>query len=609
MTTAADISRSTGPSIHLVDVFLSTVGRHAHEAGAQFERDGTWQTATWQEMADRARRYAFGLVALGVEPGDRVNVIGDTSLPWVLAELGVQMAGGISVPIYQTNPAEDVRYVVDDSEAVLAIATDEEQVAKFRQVRERLPRLRHVVALGGGADGDFVLGEDDLVARGEELEREQPNVVDERTASIAPDDAACFIYTSGTTGPPKGVMLTHRTWAFEADAIEQLGLIGPDDVQLLFLPLAHSFAQVLKTAWLKTGHRLAFVPDVDRIVDSMSAVKPTVMASVPRIFEKIYTKVVSSGMEAPGVKGRLFRWGMGHFDAYVHARQEGREYHGLGWNLARRLVFAKVAARLDELFGGRLRFFISGGAPLATRIAYFFELADVMILEGYGLTETAAATCVNRPGRMKIGTVGLPVPGMEVRVAGDGELLLRGGGVMKGYWKHPDATREAIDEDGWFHSGDVGEVDEDGFVRITDRKKDIIVTAGGKNVAPQNLENELKTHPLISQVLVHGDKRKFLTALVALDEASATAWAKERTLDFSDLTELAGHEAIQGEIGRAVDTLNANLPSYLTIKRFAIVDHDFTQETGELTPTLKVKRRVVEQRYGEVLDRLYADVA
>jgi long-chain acyl-CoA synthetase len=421
---------------------------------------------------------------------------------------------------------------------------------------------------------------------------------------VTSDDPASFIYTSGTTGNPKGVILTHGNWVYEAYAIEELKLIARDDVVLMFLPMAHSFAKVIEAVWFSTGATAAFVESLEKIMDNAAEVRPTVMPAVPRIFEKAYNTVVSKGLATPGLKGKLFHLALDAFEEYAHAKEQRRDYGSFGLLIGRKLVFPKLSATLSERFGGRMRLFISGGAPLSPKIAHFFDQLGFVILEGYGLTETSAGTFVNRPGKNKIGTVGPPVPGTQVRVAEDGEILVKGGGVMKGYYNAPEATAEVL-QDGWLATGDIGEVDADGFLRITDRKKDIIVTAGGKNVAPQNLENELKTDPLISQAMVHGDKRKFLSALITLNEDNARKWAAENGLPAGQ--ELHQDPKLRARIQQAVDALNARQASYSSIKKFAVLPRDFTQETGELTPTLKVKRKVVTQKHKDLLDGFYAE--
>jgi long-chain acyl-CoA synthetase len=373
----------------------------------------------------------------------------------------------------------------------------------------------------------------------------------------------------------------------------------------MFLPMAHSFAKVVEAAWFTLGFSVAFVESLEKIIDNAGEVKPTAMPAVPRIFEKAYNTVVSKGLATPGLKGKLFKWAMEGLDQWVAAKERGQEIsQPLGMRIGRKLVFPKVGKTLGERFGGRMRMFISGGAPLSPKIAWFFQMVGFTVLEGYGLTETSAATCVNRPGKVKIGTVGPALPGTELKVAPDGEILIRGGGVMKEYYNNPAATAEAL-EGGWFHSGDIGVIDSDGYLKITDRKKDIIVTAGGKNVAPQNLENDLKTNPLVSQVMVHGDKRKFLSALITLNEENARKWAAEAGITLSGPP--SGDPKIRGEIQKAVDELNSRQASFSAIKKFAILPTDFTIESGDLTPTLKVKRKLVTQKYASVLDGFYVD--
>jgi long-chain acyl-CoA synthetase len=372
----------------------------------------------------------------------------------------------------------------------------------------------------------------------------------------------------------------------------------------MFLPMAHSFAKVIEAVWFAVGCTVAFVESLEKIVENAGEVRPTVMPSVPRIFEKAYNAVVAKGLATPGLKGKLFHIAMESFDVYARAQEDGKPYASLGFTIGKKLVFPKVAKTLAQRFGGRMRLFISGGAPLSPKIAHFFQLVGLTILEGYGLTETSAATFVNRPGQNRIGTVGPPVPGTQVKIADDGEILVKGPGVMKEYYRNPAATEEVL-RDGWLYTGDIGYLDDAGHLKITDRKKDIIVTAGGKNVAPQNLENELKTDPLISQAMVHGDKRKFLSAVIALNDENARKWASENGVPAG----AALHEdpRVIARVQRSIDALNAKQASYSSIKRFAIVPKDFTQETGELTPTLKLKRKVVSQKYKDVLDAFYVE--
>jgi len=604
MIAEAELGKGAPPARNVVSMFEAQAAASGDRPAVKHKRDGRWADVSWAEVARRARDVADGLAAFGLRTGDRVAILGDTNLEWILADLGILGAGGVTATIYQSNTPEECRYILADSGARLVFCDTAAQVAKVRAVKGALPELEGIVrAQGPAADGlERTLA--DLERAGATWRTSHPDAHAARLAAIGPDDVATLIYTSGTTGNPKGVMLTHGNWVYEALAVEELRIIGPDDVVLMFLPMAHSFAKVIEAVWFRTGATAAFVESLDRIMDNASEVRPTVMPAVPRIFEKAYNTVVSKGLATPGLKGKLFQLALESFEGYATAREQGKPYSSFGLLVGRKLVFPKLSATLAERFGGRMRLFVSGGAPLSPKIAHFFDLLGFSILEGYGLSETSAGTFVNRPGKARIGTVGPPVPGTEVRIAEDGEILVKGPGVMKGYYKSPAATEEVL-KDGWLATGDIGHVDEAGCLQITDRKKDIIVTAGGKNVAPQNLENELKTDPLVSQVMVHGDRRKFLSALVTLNEENARRWASEHGLPAGE--GLHQDPKMRARIQESIDALNAKQASYATIKKFAILPRDFTQETGELTPTLKVKRKVVTQRHKALLDAFYVE--
>ena len=588
----------------LVALFESTARRRGAAVAVKMKRGGTWQEVSWTKLAESAREASDGLASLGVLRGDRIAIIGETQIEWMIADLGILGAGAITVTIYQSNTPEECRYILDDSGARFVFCDTAAQVAKIRAVRDRLPKLEGVIRVQGTAADGFERTLEDLQRLGRAWRKDHPTAHEARVAALTPEDPASFIYTSGTTGPPKGVVITHGNWAYEGAAVAQIDLVRPEDLVLMFLPMAHSFAKVNQAVWFAVGEEVAFVESLDKIVDNAAEVHPTVMPSVPRIFEKAYNGVVAQGMAAPGLKGRLFAMALKGFDAWVAAREQGRAHTSVGWIVAKKLVFPKLAQALAQRFGGRMRLFISGGAPLSPRIAWFFDQLGFAVLEGYGLTETSAGTCVNRPGQNRIGTVGPPVPGTQLRIAEDGEVWVKGPGLMKEYYRNPKATAEVF-QDGWFATGDIGSLDEAGCLKITDRKKDIIVTSGGKNVAPQNIENELKTDPIVSQVMVHGDKRKFLSALVTLNEESARKWAAENGVPAG--AALHKDPRVAARIQRSIDALNAKLSSYSTIKRFAILPKDFTQEAGELTPTLKVKRKIVSQKYRELLDSFYVE--
>jgi long-chain acyl-CoA synthetase len=600
---------SAGTLLHLLSERAS---RTPSQEAATHKRFGNWTHVNWETILGDVRHLSAALVARGIQPGDRVAIFADSSLPWCVADMAICAARAITVPIYASNTPDEVKYVLQHSGSVMLFVDHDRSAgkqpgrfARARSVLRDCPAVRLVITMeeeGTGAEVSMAT----LLAEGTPLDQKDPRKFEERIGALRVDDPCCFIYTSGTTGSPKGVMLTHGNLAFEAKALTTMQVLRADDAVMLFLPLAHSFAQDVKAAWVGLGYRMIFAQSTETLLADIGETSPTILPAVPRIFEKIYNAVVSGGMAKPGVAGKLFRWAMRLFEESVEARQQGRSYDSLSLTLAKKLVFSKVKATLDQKLGGKMRLFVSGGAPLSRKIAYFFDMLGFEVLEGYGLTETSGGATVNPPGRYRIGTVGPPMPGCEVKIASDGEILIRGPNVMKGYYNAPDATREVLEPDGWFHSGDIGEIDPAGFVRITDRKKDIIVTAGGKNVAPQNLENSLKTFPLISQAMVHGDKRKYLSVLITVNEEAA-----RKLLQDSGITppaayaDVAARPEIVAAVQKVLDTLNAHEPPYNQLKRFHVMDHDFTQESGDLTPTLKVKRKACTARYQSVLDGLY----
>jgi long-chain acyl-CoA synthetase len=589
---------------NLVQVFEEQVAKRGDATALTFKRAGKWQTMSWNELGRRARDVADGLASLGVKAGDRVSVIADTCPEWIVADLGIMGAGAITVPIYQSNPAHECQYILHDAGASWVFVDHDHQAAKLREEKARLPELRGVIRFFGDPEAPHETTLVALEEAGRAWRAQNPDAHARRVAAVRSRDAASYLYTSGTTGNPKGVVLSHGAWTYEAEAVAEIKVIRSDDVILLFLPMAHSFAKVIEAVWFGEGATAAFVESIDKIVDNAAEVKPTVMPSVPRIFEKAYDAVLSKGLASPGLKGWLFGVAMNGFDAWVEGKSKGMDVKTVGFRMGEKLVFPKLAAALSERFGGRMRIFVSGGAPLSPKINWFFTMLGFTLLEGWGLTETAAGTCVNRPGRNKIGTVGPPVPGTEIKIAEDGEILVKGPGLMTEYYRRPEATAEVL-KDGWLYTGDIGELDADGFLRITDRKKDLIKTSGGKYIAPQNLENELKADPLISQVMVHGDQRKFVVALVTLSIENARKWATEQGIGEEEA--LHANPRVRARIQQAIDGLNAKQASYATIKKFAIVERDFTQETGELTPTLKVKRKVVTEHYRKVLDAFYVE--
>jgi long-chain acyl-CoA synthetase len=571
--------------------------------------DGTeiWESMTWARTGERVTELAAGLLALGLRPEQRVVVYSATRIEWVLADLAINTAGGATTTIYPSSQPEDVLHIASDSGAVIAFVEDETKAALLRELADKTPDLGYVVLLEGAGSGtDRELSLDDLAERGRVLLADTPDAVDTVVAGIAPDHLATLIYTSGTTGRPKGVELTQDNWTYEGAAVDRLGILRPDDLQYLWLPLSHSFGKVLLAAQLQIGFATAVDGRIDKIVENLATVRPTFMAGAPRVFEKVHNRVVAAVEAEGGIKAKLFDRAFRTGRKWSAAEQQGRT-PGLALRIAHAVADKVVLSKLRERFGGRIRLFVSGSAALSRDIAEWFHAAGMLIVEGYGMTESSAATAVNLPGRFKFGTVGPALPGTELRIAEDGELLIRGPGVMRGYHGLPEATAEALDGDGWLHTGDIGELDADGFLKITDRKKDMIKTSGGKFVAPQPIE---VTFPVIcglaSQFVVHGDGRNYVTALVTLDPDALAQWAETNGVAERDPAALARRDDVRAVVAAGVKQLNAGLNRWETIKDFRILDHDLTIEAGELTPSLKLKRRVVERRYKAVLDEMYA---
>jgi long-chain acyl-CoA synthetase len=565
---------------------------------------GGWESVTWEEAGDRVTRLAAGLIALGVEPEQRVAIASSTRYDWILADLAIMSAGGATTTVYPSSNSEDVAYIVGDSDSRLVFAEDDAQLAKLREHRAELATVSKVVTFDGAADGDWVITLDDLEQLGSDLLSEQPDVVTNRVEKTSADSLATLIYTSGTTGRPKGVRLRHSAWTYEGVAVQAEGFLDVDDLQFLWLPLAHSFGKVLLTTQLAIGFPTAVDGTVEKIVDNLAVVRPTFMGAAPRIFEKAHARINTLAADEGGIRKRIFDRA---FKVGIDVSRRKRAGQSVPPHLAAqhalfdRLVFAKIRAR----FGGRVRFFVSGAAALNRDIAEWFHAAGLLILEGYGLTESAAGTTVNHPDNFKIGTVGLPFGGTEAKIADDGELLIKGPGVMDGYHNNTQATQAALD-DGWLHTGDIGEIDEAGFVRITDRKKDLFKTSGGKYVAPQTIETQFKAVcPYASQFVVHGNERNFVSALVTLDPEAIEGWAAQHGLGGRSYAEIVSSDAARSMVQGYVDELNTKLNRWETVKKFVILQQDLSIEGGEITPSMKVKRKVVEDHYQSELDSMY----
>ncbi|HYK06542.1 MAG TPA: long-chain fatty acid--CoA ligase [Gaiellaceae bacterium] len=563
---------------------------------AYLVQDGAeWRPLSWAEAAERVESYANGLLSLGVRKGDAFAILGSSRVEWALFDFALGSVGAIGAAIYANSSPKDAGYILRHSESIGVLCEDETQRAKVESVRGDAPDLRHVLTY---ADLD------DLAARGRAFAAEHPNGLREAAARIEEDDLFTYIYTSGTTGPPKGCMISHRNYYAMVAVVDDLpSFTGPEDTMLLYLPLAHNFGRLMHLSGAYVGYAIAFLPDPLQAAAALPAVKPTVFPSVPRVYEKIHTAVVAKFDAEKGAKRKLIDWALdvgGRVSTLQRSGQPVPRGLLLQHRLADRLVYAKVKDRL----GGRLRLAISGGAPLSAEIAEFFHAIDILLIEGYGLTECTTAASTNTHDAFRFGTVGRALPGTELKVAEDGELLIRSETIFQGYYKDPDATAEVLDADGWLRSGDIAEIDADGFVTITDRKKDIIVTAGGKNVAPQNLENDLKASKYISQAMVVGDRQPYIAALITLDPESLPVWAEERGLP-TDMESLARSDEVRALVQGIVDGVNAERSRYEQVKRFTILPRDFTMDAEELTPTLKLKRRVVAEHFGAELGELY----
>ena len=590
----------------ICDIFYRSVDTFRKTEHLKSKKDGAWRAVSSEELRAAVEETSMGLRALGVGKGDTVALLSENRPEWAIADLATLCAGAADATIYATLTAPQVQYILADSESKVVFVSSAEQARKVAEVRDRLPLLQHVVRFDPApVPGTTSL--DELRAKGKEALAADREAVRRRAAEVAGGDLATLIYTSGTTGDPKGVMLTHANLVHNVLAAEKLfPMVNEEWTALSFLPLCHSFERTAgHNFMLHRGTTIAYAESVERVPENMGEVRPHIMCSVPRLYEKMYARVNEKVAADPPLRQKIFRWAIGvgrETFAHAVARTEPGPLLKLKFGLADKLVFSKIKART----GGRLQLFISGGAPLAREIAEFFGAAGMLVCEGYGLSETSPVITCNFPGRVKPGTVGLPLEHVEVRIAADGEILTRGPHVMKGYFRKPEATAEAIEKDGWFHTGDIGFVDADGCLVITDRKKDIIVTSGGKNIAPQPIENRLKTSKFITEVVMIGNKRNFAAALVVPGFEALEAWAKERGLAAAGREELVRLPEVVRHYEGLVEQMTADLAQFEKIKKIALVAKEFTQESGELTPTLKVKRRVVEERYKAMIDAMYA---
>src|SRR6266508_3160264 len=595
------------PADTLARTFWDRVERSGYSPAQQFKQGGAWRTLAWREVGDIVREVATGLIALSRKKGEAVGILSTSRAEWVQADFAIFSAGCVTIPIYPTYPPDLIEYIVNDAGVKTLIVEDPTQLAKVLEVDKAMPGLEQIVIMQGYEGREpsprrFTwealrrLGRE----KADSLKAELANRVD----GIKRDDVATIVYTSGTTGPPKGVVQTHGNHLSALESAAQTTSIAEGDVHLLFLPLAHSFARLESFIGVHRGLCTAFAESIDKLRENLPETQPHFICSVPRVFEKVYAGAMARAEGGSPIKRKIFNWAVGvgkEVSRLKQAKQPVPAALAMKYKIAEKLVFSKMHAAL----GGRLRFAVSGGAPLSREIAEFFHAAGILILEGYGLTETCPVLSSNQEDNFKFGSVGRPIPGVEIKIAPDGEILGRGKNIAQGYFKKPEATAEVFLAGGWFATGDIGRLDEDGFLFITDRKKDLIVTAGGMNIAPQNIENLLKGDPFISQAMVHGDKRPYPVALITVNQDELIKFAKEQGILITDPVALAKHPKVVERVSRIVEQKNTELQSYAKIKKFSILPGDLTVENGLLTPTLKVKRKVITEKNREILDSLY----
>jgi long-chain acyl-CoA synthetase len=591
----------------LATIFWSRVDKSADRAAQMSKRHGAWTTLTWREVGEVVREVALGLIALGRQPGDAVALLSSSRAEWVQADFAIFSAGCITVPVYPTYPPDLIAYVINDSGARTIIVEDPGQLAKVLEAREKTPGLQQIIVMTGyeaTQPPKMVMTWEMLRRLGRDNASQQAGALAQRLAQTKPEDLASIVYTSGTTGPPKGVMQTHGNHLAAQRNSESAAPCEEGWVHLLFLPLAHSFARLESFLGVYRGLCTAFAENLDKVGDNLKEVRPHFICSVPRVFEKVYAKILSGVEAGSPAKKKIFHWAIGVGREVSRHQQRGQPLSA-GLRIKRAIAHKLVFSKLHAALGGRLQWAISGGAPLSREIAEFFHSAGILILEGYGLTETCPAATFNRPTRFKFGSVGQALDNVEIKIAPDGEILIRGANVARGYLKQPEATAEVFEASGWFHSGDIGRVDEDGFLFITDRKKDLIVTAGGMNIAPQNIENMLKADPFISQAMVYGDRKPYPVVLITVNAEELAKFAREQGIVATDPAVVVKHPKVLERVGRTVEEKNSQLQSYAKIKKFTVLPIDFSQEGGELTPTLKVKRKIVSDKYLTTIEELY----
>ncbi len=590
----------------LSELLLNSIKSYPKPDFMLFKKEGRYVPISTQEFGDSVKHMALGLHALGHAKGDKLIILSENRPAWVMTDFADQCLGGITVPVYTTLVPEQVKYIINDSDARIVVVSNALQWEKIAAIRAELPQVRHFIVFDGEPPADGVLTLAKVLEKGRALAAERPALFEELARAQKPLDEASIIYTSGTTGVPKGVILTHENFVSNIVAVSTIIEFSAKDTVLSFLPLSHVLERMVTFTYVYKGCSIAYAESVETVGENLLEVRPHIMVSVPRVFEKIYAKVMDTVLAGSGLKRRIFFWAVKVGKACGAKTLAGEKPKGglaLKRKIAHKLVFTKIIAKT----GGRVRFFVSGGAPLSKDIAEFFYALGLIVLEGYGLTETAPCLTVNTLEKLRFGSVGPVMPGVEVKIAPDGEILARGPNVMKGYYKKPAETQEVFDDDGWFRTGDIGFFDADGYLTITDRKKDLIVTAGGKNVAPQPIENVLKTSPYITSAVVIGDRRRFVAALIVPDFEKLEAYARQGGIPFSSRSELVRTGSVVNFLKAEIDRATPQLATYEKVKRIVVLDRDFEIERDEMTPSLKIRRGIVEKKYKDLIDAMYAE--
>jgi long-chain acyl-CoA synthetase len=590
---------------NLAEMYFSRRQEFASHTGYKYKEEGKWISVSFKEALDKVERIAAGLASLGVSKGDKVAIISTNCLEWAFSDYAVLSLGAALVPIYPTLTHEQSRYIINDSQAKVLIVEDKTQIEKINKVSDQLPTVEQYFVIENIELVPPWQSFNSLPELGDEFLKKNQNYISDSIQKIKSEDIATIIYTSGTTGEPKGAILTHKNFLSNIDSISQIIDCSSEDILLSFLPLSHIFERAAGQFFASYhAATVAYAESIDTVAANMLEIKPTLMVSVPRLYEKMYSRILETVELGSSLKRKIFYWSVNIGREYM-PKVIKKEKISVLLKIKRLIAFKLVFSKLKKRVGGRLRFFVSGGAPLSAEIGEFFNAAGLLILEGYGLTETSPGITFNRIDWYKFGTVGQPLPGIEVKIADDGEILTRGDHVMLGYFNKEAETKEAIDNDGWFYTGDIGFIDDDGFLTITDRKKNIIVTSGGKNIAPQPIENNLITSKYIEQVVVIGDNRKFCSAVIVASESAAENWARKINLEYENFTDLVKDSQFVDLLQSEIDRLTENFSSFERIQKFIIIPEPFTQESGELTPTLKVKRKVIEEKYLTEINQLY----